>query len=389
MTELKKIIELSRQLGQDSEIVQAGGGNTSVKVSSGEMYVKASGTTLRKADKQAFVVVNPAEVTAMLNDTGISSLKAQARDILVSQRISELVKPGGSGRPSIETFIHALLDKYVVHVHPVWVNALTCLDCGESTAREIFQDRLEYLWVGYDHPGYPLGILLRDELERYARVNYTLPEIIFLQNHGLIISCGDETRILLLLENIICRLKGFFTESNSRGSLGVEPAEASNIPQITALITEAFKAAEIPPRVFRPAKSTLINSICHMPEAKPFFSNGALYPDQVVYCGEAPLYFSNGDEVNQPEAISALQEFLKKFGCPPKAVIFGNIGVILAGETLNETEAIEETLEAHLKVLSLVQSRGNPQYLYPEDTAYIAHWESEKYRSKLLAGGNL
>ena len=33
---------------------------------------------------------------------------------------------GGKGRPSVETALHAMLGKVVIHTHPVAANALNC-----------------------------------------------------------------------------------------------------------------------------------------------------------------------------------------------------------------------------------------------------------------------
>ena len=46
MNELNKLIKLSKYAGERFDLVQAGGGNSSVKLENGEMLIKASGFIL-------------------------------------------------------------------------------------------------------------------------------------------------------------------------------------------------------------------------------------------------------------------------------------------------------------------------------------------------------
>ena len=50
---LAELIELSTTVGKDASLVQAGGGNTSVKTEDGKyIYIKASGTALKDMNKK-------------------------------------------------------------------------------------------------------------------------------------------------------------------------------------------------------------------------------------------------------------------------------------------------------------------------------------------------
>jgi len=118
--------------------------------------------------------------------------------------------------------------------------------------------------------------------------------------------------------------------------------------------------------------------------SRVLFTDGALYPDQIVYCGEYPLYIEGGADYGKVRLM--IQEFIETVGYPPKVMIFNGKAVVFSGESLNEIKAMEETLEAHLKVLLLIEEKGNPLFLSHEETKYIANWESEKYRKKRISG---
>ncbi len=362
-------------------MVQGGGGNTSVKVGNGKMYVKASGTTLRMAGSDSFIVVDVNKVLDILNNENIAILNSKERDYIVSERLQGCVKDNSNKRPSIETFLHALLGKYVVHVHPVYVNALTCLEGGEAVANEIFKDKMKYLWIGYDSPGYPLGILLKNGLKKYVACNGTVPEVIFLQNHGIIISSDDEKDIYLWNDTVMRELKDFFGHILVSES---SPAKEHEANSYLAMLKRAFNAIHIQYNSLHFTKAGVIHYVLQKENSRVLFTDGALYPDQIVYCGECPLYIERDADYKKVQSI--LKEFIKTIGYPPKVIIFDGKAAIFSGESLNEIKAMEETLEAHLKVLLLIEKKSKPRFLSREETIYVVNWESEKYRKKLIAG---
>ena len=66
--ELKSFKDISFKLGSNSHLVQAAGGNTSVK-SDGRMLIKASGTWLiNSLDKDIFVEVDLNSITEKINN---------------------------------------------------------------------------------------------------------------------------------------------------------------------------------------------------------------------------------------------------------------------------------------------------------------------------------
>ena len=46
MKEIKELVEISKYAGERLDLVQAGGGNSSVKLDNGQMLIKASGYSL-------------------------------------------------------------------------------------------------------------------------------------------------------------------------------------------------------------------------------------------------------------------------------------------------------------------------------------------------------
>ncbi len=129
MVELDRLRTLSARVGSDPLLVQAAGGNTSLK-DDGVMWIKASGTWLKDAAaKDIFVPLDHAAIMTALarNDPACESCVAFVRTDLNSTGL----------RPSIETTVHALMpQRVVVHVHCVNTIAWAIRADGEARLAE-------------------------------------------------------------------------------------------------------------------------------------------------------------------------------------------------------------------------------------------------------------
>src|SRR5437870_8925822 len=102
--EIDSLLDVSARIGAEPLVVQAGTGNTSVKLDC-VLWIKASGKWLAHAKHDELLVpVDLAEARASLR---------QDRDFTGDYN-------GGALKPSIETFMHAVLpQRVVIHVHSV------------------------------------------------------------------------------------------------------------------------------------------------------------------------------------------------------------------------------------------------------------------------------
>lgn len=157
MTEaIKSLITLSNLVGGQINLVQGGGGNISIKDGS-IMYIKASGTPLK----------------AMSEKKGWVAIDSQGA-MLVAH---------GEQRPSMEWPMHLLLPRVVIHCHSVYANLWLCRNGGMlvlSKQLSAYQPML----IPYTTPGTDLAKAIQQQLTA------SLPRILLLENHGLII-CGE------------------------------------------------------------------------------------------------------------------------------------------------------------------------------------------------------
>lgn len=187
VVDLEQLVTMSRELGSEVGYVQGGGGNTSLKVNDDEMYIKASGRFLADVDAEKGFL----SVKWPLVKSGLSRCETE-RDY--SQLLADSSYTADKTiRPSIETGFHALLGRCVIHSHSVWANILNCTHEGPAIVRELFPNAL---WVDYETPGLSLtkGIM--------ARLSQPAQQIIFLQNHGLVVWGNDEKSAASLHQSV-------------------------------------------------------------------------------------------------------------------------------------------------------------------------------------------
>lgn len=177
---IKDFIELSNNLGSNIYLCQHTGGNISVKVGD-HMFIKASGTKMKDVNRvDGYSIVRPTVMKSIASPEEYDTLFE-----------SEIFYTGK--RPSMEVGLHTLLKKYTVHLHPVYLTALLCLDNSEEIIKRVYQE-YNYKYVPYITPGYSLFKALKT-LD-------STPDIIFLQNHGVVITSDTKEEAFVLTADV-------------------------------------------------------------------------------------------------------------------------------------------------------------------------------------------
>lgn len=242
MVKLESLRRLSARIGADPLLVQAAGGNTSIK-QDGVMWIKASGTWLRDAViKDIFVSVDHPSLMAAL-----------ARNDPACETCTAFVSGESSLRPSIETTVHALMPQRVVlHVHCVNTIAWAILKNAESAMREKL-DGFNWAFIPYARPGLPLAKAIMERLKPGI-------DVLVLGNHGLVVAAGTMAEAEALLNRVVAALH--------------RPARAA--------IAARFKASHAD---YAPASSPETHSLATDRLALVLGKEAVFYPDHVVFLG--------------------------------------------------------------------------------------------------------
>ncbi len=321
MNTIESLIEISQSVAKNYDEIQGGGGNTSVKLDDQLMAIKASGFELGQVNKDSgYVIVNYQNIRNFLNTS--SAIKdADYVKILESESQGKL-------RPSMETGFHVMLGNLVLHTHSSYTNLLSCSKEGEQLAQEIFSGT-DILWIPYANPGLTLSLLIKEKISEYFSKYSKLPQIIFLENHGLIISGSTAEECISLNQTINSKIQAHF-------------AKLPEFPKYQELSEGTG--------YFSSNSEYLLN---YLKRSFNEIFKQVLFPDQVVYIRKEKLELVNNE-------IRYLTSY-------------------------KEAKTIEETLLSYVFLIeSFDKLNLNPKYLSIETIEYLDNVETEKYRRSIL-----
>ncbi len=337
VTGAMEFLHYSAKCGQDSLLVQAAGGNTSIKAD-GTLWVKASGTELADALlKDIFVPVRLAPLLTGL-ERGDPACETSAEFVVKE------ANPGGL-RPSIETTFHAVLpQRVVIHVHCVETLSWACREDGETELRTRLKG-LDWVWVPYGRPGLPLSLQIKARLS-------PVPSVIVLGNHGLIVAADTVDAAAKLLVEVGRRLR--------RPAVEAMPANWAQLEEV---------AAGSP---YVPVRDAQVHGIANDPFRLQAASQGSLYPDHVIFLGPSVVVLKDGERAadalaREPRPIAPL-------------LLVPGAGALLPLSALPAAHALARCLA---DVTARLRPGDPLRYLQPADEYALLNWDAEKYRQAL------
>ena len=268
----------SRLIGQDSDLVMHGGGNTSVKIRRpdlfGEMgdvlHIKGSGWDLDTLEAQGLPGVWLAPLHRLRDLDSLSDedmVNAQRRNLLDS----------GAPNPSVETLLHAYLPhKFVDHTHATPFLVLANQPDAETLCRVIFGDRLAI--VDYIMPGFQLAKAAADIYDANPDV-----EGLLLQNHGHFAfgeSAKQSYERIIEHTNMVARYFGM----DHPTSLAVRqmPPDIDRIAVLRGVLGEAQGGIDDPMPILDLRNGPDVKSFLQRPDIADLSTRGVASPDHVI-----------------------------------------------------------------------------------------------------------
>lgn len=266
MDYIDKLVYISKYVGMRKDYVQAGGGNTSVKISNELMYIKSSGMALSDMNREdGYSLINYKMIKNSL-------LEYNKNNIYNEEIINKSLINGR--KPSIETFLHSITPKYTIHIHSTIINILTCQKNGISILKKLFPTAI---FVDYALPGIELG---NKVFEKYK--NTRKNELIFLKNHGIIVSSNNYLKVVDDLERIVNKISNYLNIDISRYT------KSSYLFKLYKKLDYQFSNL-IYLTEDNYIKLAIKKNNYHL-------WNYLLFPDSVVYCGTESIEIKNKDE---------------------------------------------------------------------------------------------
>jgi len=337
--DLQTLREFSAAIGADPLIIQAAGGNTSVKQGAA-MWIKASGTLLAEAQaKDIFVPVDLPGIQAAI-----------AEHHPHADQPAEFALEG-SLRPSIETSLHAVFpQRIVVHVHCVNTLAIVIRPDAQAVLAERLQG-FDWAFVPYVKPGAQLAALV-------ARALGPKTDVMVLGNHGLIVAAETVQAAQALLSRTMSALQA--------------PTRAPHVPDLATLAGYATPEFAPLPDVHPAHQVALFEDMAAAAGA------GSLYPDHVIFLGIGVTLLAPGETVSQAAARRKAADLT-----PPLLLLVPGAGALMRADATSGALALARCLGDVLLRLPL---GATVQTLTAEQNGDLLNWDAEKYRQALNAG---
>jgi rhamnose utilization protein RhaD (predicted bifunctional aldolase and dehydrogenase)/NAD(P)-dependent dehydrogenase (short-subunit alcohol dehydrogenase family) len=288
---LDQLVHLSHLMGQDTRLVQPGGGNTSTKEDD-TLLVKGSGTDLRTITRDGFTRLSLSRLAALRDAETMTD--AEMMRFMAGCMVAE------GPAPSVETPLHALLPyRVIAHTHDVATMSLTNIRDAEARrlVGELFEGRIVYL--PYVRPGFPLAQAVGRMVggSEGRRGGEIPPDAIgmTLAHHGLVVWADDAQECYVRLLDVTGRIDEYLnSKRKERG--GVRPS-----------IPPALRPSD--PPALRPSASPLAELVL------PVIRGALSKPDRVI------LHFDDGEDVLSALGGERMPELVRRGMATPEHLL--------------------------------------------------------------------
>jgi len=386
----------SRLLGREPALVLHGGGNTSVKVKTpnlfGEsehlLYVKGSGWDLATIEAKGFA---PVRMETLLK---LAALEQLTDTDMVRVQKAAMTDPNAP-TPSVEAILHALIPfEFVDHTHSDAVVAITNTPGGEETIRTVLGSRV--LYIPYVMPGFALARLVY-ELTRDT--DWSQYEGMVLQHHGIFSFANDGRESYEHMIRLVTVAEDFLA---GRGALhaptaaaAAAPAAAEDLKQLATL----RKAVSLQTGVAMVAQldsSPAALAYAGMPAVADISGRGPLTPDHVIHTKRTPMVLgTNVDEAVGGYAAQYRGYFerntspgLTMLDAAPRWVVWPAHGVVSFGANAKRAGVVADIVRHTLRAQSWAEALGGWAALPERDIFDVEYWELEQAKLK-KSGGRL
>jgi rhamnose utilization protein RhaD (predicted bifunctional aldolase and dehydrogenase) len=334
--ELIELEDISFAVGNNIELIQGAGGNTSIKDDS-VIWVKASGFWLSEAKKT--------NIFLKLNLDISKDLIAKDNEDYSSALMTESLN--SNLRPSIETSLHVLMPfRFVIHLHSINVISYAVLNNCSALLAEKLVD-INWILIPYARPGLPLAKML-------IKLNAFKYEVLILENHGIVICGNSRVEVEQLISLVEDRL---FRPTRNKINFK-KKLKLKNL----------LKSSQYKLPKYDISHNLALDDICMKVVRK-----NPLYPDHIIFLGHGPIKVLSEQEFLN-EILNSNTKFFKKI------IIIRGIGTVIRKDISKNAELM---LYCLTKVLLKTDSATNLKHLLPFEEMELLDWNAEEYRQTI------
>jgi len=381
---LEDLIRISNTTGKDSALVSGGGGNTSVKTPDGKyMYIKASGTALKDMSaKLGWRRLRLDAVLSVIEDKSLAKLDSSKREPAVVDRLllacDDNVK--SAARPSVESHLHAFLERCVIHLHPLVVAAYVNAKNGRAQIDKLFKnEKFPPVWVPYTDPGFMLAKRISKLVQNYQKQYGRKPAVMILEKHGLFVTAETPDAALRLVRRVIKLCSSKLKPIKPRKTKS--PAKSDIAAAKEAIGKAILESTGQLLHVDYSSNNKSVAAFMARKNAAKLLATPALNPDELVYANGSAMWLENCDVITITRKLKSLVRRGQK---PAAAFVVKGLGLFIAADE-KAAPLIAEITTSSLIIRMHAAKFGGVLALNKRQQDFINNWESEAFRKKLVS----
>tara|TARA_Y100000758_G_scaffold174222_1_gene123864 strand:- start:827 stop:2878 length:2052 start_codon:yes stop_codon:yes gene_type:complete len=407
-------VYVTRLIGRNPDLVLHGGGNTSVKTTSDDMYGDEEAVLCVKGSGWDMAEILPAGLPPVRLPPlqKLQSLESVSDEDMVNCVRSNLLD-SASPTPSVETLSHAFLPhKFVNHSHATAILSVTNQENGEELCKDIFGQKMGI--VPYIMPGFDLA-------KRTLEVFQQDPDVdgLILLNHGIFTFADDaKTSYEYMIDAISVAEKKLATgKRHAFKSVSVTP-RLKNVSSLAPIIRgvcvsqgERIGNEKIDLRnklILESRTTDRILEFVNGKELERYSQAGVATPDHVIRTKNHPLIL-NLSTITEPanylehvkKSVKVFQEkydsyFRRqvknkglaktKLDSIPRIIFVPGFGLFGLGLTRNDSVIAADIAESFINTVRGAESIGKYKSLNESDVFDVEYWSLEQ--AKLSSSDN-
>ena len=406
--EIAQVVYLSNLIGADIDLVQPGGGNTSVKLAEDDVFgervktlaVKGSGTDLRTITAAGFTHLSLARLANLTagpqGDRRSPPRETVSDDQMMAVMRACMLYADRDPVPSVETPLHSVIPhRFVAHTHDVATLSLSDTPSARQNVERVYGT--DVVFLEYLRPGYPLA---KGMAERFAD---GLPEGatgLVMEKHGLTTWGETAKECYANLRAIIRRAEEYLSGREKRSFGGGSPSLGEAERRDAAARLGPIIRGELD----RIGSWRTVLAFDDSPEVLEAVSSqrfaelaerGVMTPEHILRAGRRPLVLPA--DVQPAEVSSAFaafraenERYLGANGQDEpipdwlKVIAAPGVGAFFAGKDRRNALVAAACYKATLRAMSGAESVEAFESLSEADACEMEYWPLE--RRKIAAG---
>ncbi|MDO1559013.1 bifunctional aldolase/short-chain dehydrogenase [Brevundimonas sp. 2R-24] len=388
----------SRLLGNDPELVQHGGGNTSLKTTDTDITGETIEVIRVKGSGWDLGDIEPAGLPAMRLDslTRLTAVPEMSDEAMVNAQRGALLD-SASPNPSVETLLHAWIPHKVIdHTHANAVLALTDQPDGEALAREVYGDRMAI--CRYVMPGFGLAHVARETFEANPDA-----EGMILLKHGIFTWGADARQAYERMIEMVTLAERKLAASPRPAETAPEADEAAAralAPILRGAL--AIRSADGSAKRFVLDRRATPEVMAYLarPEIERFSQSGPATPDHVLRIKPWPMVLPDLTGKSADEMAAAVETALadyqaryrayfdrnnarvggdrKALDPMPRAILAPGVGLFGVGAKASDALIAADVAETNVKVISLAEASSRFESIPEADVFDVEYWSLEQ-----------